>query len=455
MKQTLFSVGGPFPFDRSFRGQSVVEGDWINAAKNEGFGSKIFSIYHSKRATQDEALGPHQKKIAEVAFGSEFFPRYKREFRESVRTHSWGGFFGLDEVERSLSAGERVHYVMHYYNSRFQDGQGVSLAARDRFEGRPVSGYYVLHVNPDQLYNRGDYQEWKASDDARATGGRLADIVASPFFKRIIAVSQSTKEMWTDLLRSLRMFDAAEAAERKIKVVPNGVDTDLYSTVDRSFKSEAASELGFGPMVDKVVLVMTRPSVSKGIDRIVETMRAFERGSDPAMDKVGFLVALPDSEGSDEFIAEIRSFEKLLIQDRLKITIDVSKIVRDRGELIESMNRIFEIYPPAASSAPGFVQPRAYPLTYVSDVLLHLPRAEAYGLVVAEALASDCGVVTTKVGGIPGVVASRPEQGLMVSGDDPKETVKAILKASRAPEGSKAASESLSVFDRILKVIEE
>src|SRR5262249_47956025 len=158
-------------------------------------------------------------------------------------------------------------------------------------------------------------------------------------------------------------------------VVPNGVDTDLYSTVDKTSKSEAIAELGFSPSVDKVVLVMTRPSASKGADRVIETMKAFEAASGPDIDRVGFLVALPDSDGSTEFLAEMRSFEKLLIKDRLKITIDVSKIVRDRGDLIESMNKILTVYPPSACSAPGFVQPRAYPLTYASDVLLHLPRA--------------------------------------------------------------------------------
>jgi glycosyltransferase involved in cell wall biosynthesis len=455
MKQTIYSVGGPFPFDRSFRGQSVVEGDWINAAKKEGFSSKIFSIYHSKRSTLDEEIEPQQRKIAEMAFGSEFVPRYKSHFSKAVRGKAWGEFFGLEDVEQSIAAGERVHYVMHYYNSRFQDGQGVAAAAGDRFNGQPFSGYYVLHVNPDQLYNRGDYNEWKTSEDARTTAGRLADIVSSAFFKRIIAVSESTKQMWTELLRDFRLFEASDKAEEKIRVVPNGVDTDLYSTVDKTSKSEAIAELGFSPSVDKVVLVMTRPSASKGADRVIETMKAFEAASGPDIDRVGFLVALPDSDGSTEFLAEMRSFEKLLIKDRLKITIDVSKIVRDRGDLIESMNKILTVYPPSACSAPGFVQPRAYPLTYASDVLLHLPRAEAYGLVVAEALASDCAVVTTRVGGIPSVVANRPEQGLMVSGDDPVETMKAILRASKAPEGSVAASASLSVFDRILKVIEE
>jgi glycosyltransferase involved in cell wall biosynthesis len=453
MKQVLYSVGGPFPFDRSFRGQSVVEGDWINAARKEGFGSKILSMHHCRSGPAEVQTEPHQKRIARDGFGSELLPRYKQDFREALRSRSWGGFLGLDDAQRSLAEGNEVHYIMHYYNSRFQDGQTAALAAGSSFEGLPFSGYYVLHVNPDQLHTRGDYEEWKRSDDARQTASRLGDIVKSGFFRRIIAVSESTKEMWLDLLRSMRLYDEAELAEKKTKVVPNGVDTDLYSHISDSLKSRLVPELGFSPDVNKIVLLMTRPSLSKGSDRLLDAMRAFERSEDPSMEKVGFLVALPDSDGCREFLDEIRSFEKLLIRDRLKITIDVSKVVRVRGELINSMNEILSVYQPVASMSRGFVEPRAFPLTYVSDVMLHVPRAEAYGLVVAEALSSGCGVVTTRAGGIPGVVASWKEQAEMVGGDDTRETVQAILKAERAHSPNPSAAKALSVFDRLLKVI--
>jgi glycosyltransferase involved in cell wall biosynthesis len=199
---------------------------------------------------------------------------------------------------------------------------------------------------------------------------------------------------------------------------------------------------------------MTRPSFSKGSDRLLQVLRAFNDSDDPRMGKTGFLVALPDSEGAGAFLAEMQGLKKLLIEGRLKFTIDVSKIVRDERELKKSMRRIFSAYPPLGMGQPGFLSPVTYPLTYVSDVFLHLPRAEAFGLVVAEALVSGCGVVTTAVGGIPGILSNWASQAITVGGDDSKETIDAILAAGRARRHNPVASKALSVFDKFSQVID-
>lgn len=61
------------------------------------------------------------------------------------------------------------------------------------------------------------------------------------------------------------------------------------------------------------------------------------------------------------------------------------------------------------------------------DVLLHAPRQEAFGLVLAEAMASGLPIVASRVGGIPDIV--RPEEtGLLVPPDSADPIAKAVLR---------------------------
>src|SRR5512143_749373 len=176
MKQVLFSVGGPFPFDRPCRGQCVVEGDWIIAARREGFKSKIIAMSHGKDHEKEKKIEEHQRCIAEKAFSSELFPRYRSCFKAARQSSNMDQFMGLAEVDRSLAQGDEVHYVLHYYNSRFQDGKTLADLAGNRYDGKRFSGYYVLHVNPDQIEMKGGYDAWKKTPDAANTASRLADI---------------------------------------------------------------------------------------------------------------------------------------------------------------------------------------------------------------------------------------------------------------------------------------
>jgi glycosyltransferase involved in cell wall biosynthesis len=59
------------------------------------------------------------------------------------------------------------------------------------------------------------------------------------------------------------------------------------------------------------------------------------------------------------------------------------------------------------------------------DLFIHTPRAEAFGLVVAEAMATGLPVIATRVGGLLDLV--RPgETGLLVPPDDPAQTAGAL-----------------------------
>jgi glycosyltransferase involved in cell wall biosynthesis len=77
------------------------------------------------------------------------------------------------------------------------------------------------------------------------------------------------------------------------------------------------------------------------------------------------------------------------------------------------------------------------------DIFIHTPRAEAFGLVVAEAMAVGLPVVATQVGGLLDLV--RPgETGLLVPADDPQQAAAALEsllrdRRERARLGARAA----------------
>lgn len=75
-----------------------------------------------------------------------------------------------------------------------------------------------------------------------------------------------------------------------------------------------------------------------------------------------------------------------------------------------------------------------------SDILVHPPRTEGFGLVLAEALAARLPIVATNVDGIPEVLAGT--DSLMVPPDDPEALREAVLRTlHRSPDEAAAAIE--------------
>lgn len=67
------------------------------------------------------------------------------------------------------------------------------------------------------------------------------------------------------------------------------------------------------------------------------------------------------------------------------------------------------------------------------DVFIHAPRQEAFGLVVAEAMATALPVVATRVGGIPDLVRDG-QTGLLVPPEQPDQLADALERLVRDPE---------------------
>jgi glycosyltransferase involved in cell wall biosynthesis len=473
MKQkALVSFGGPFPYDKSFRGQSIVEGDLIKEATSRGMKSLIVSKYHVHKDPLHEKTEAMQRMIAEMAFSSDIRFRYKADFcdarnkcnmaiksmKQDAFGH-WANFYGLNDVKKLIEAYGKVYYFMHYYNSRFMEAEYFSKVVMHEKLCNAINAYYFIHVAPDQLVESEKNGGWR---DEENTGGAVQSLVTameSGCFKAFVAVSQAARDMWIELIKSFGYArETVDTAEKKMIAVPNGIDANLYGSSyimpGSSVLAETRARLGFDPSVEKIVLVMTRPSISKGIDRINETLAAFNASSDPKLKRIGFLVTMPETEGTEPFLERIREMESLVSGNRLKVTIDVSKVVRSRPELECEFNGIQTMMPISYRNEKFYIEPIGYPLTCVSDVFLHLPYAEAFGLVVAESLMSGCAVITTDAGGIPEVTKNSKDAILF---DHEKVVIRDVVDAIAAserpqsPNGAFVQQFSLkSQFDKIV-----
>ena len=470
-KKALVSFGGPFPYDRSFRGQGIVQGDLIKEATSRGMASVVISKYHGHRDPLLERAEPMQQAIAGNAFGSEMAFRYKSDFCDAKnrckmgmntgKTDAighWGRFYGMDQARKLLETHDEIYYFMHYYNSRFMDAEYFSRLVKHEGLGNAVKAYYFIHVAPDQLVESERGGGWMLRQN---TGGAVESLVKAMeenCFKAFIAVSQAARDMWIELIKAFGYgHETVSVAEKRIRAVPNGIDANLYGSSylsNASALEEERAKLGFDPSVSKIVLVMTRPSISKGIDRIEGVLEEFNDSTEARLKKIGFLLTMPETEGTDRFVEKIRHMSNLVDGNRLKVTLDISKIVRNRPELHEEISNIQTLMPLSYQDDRFFIKPIGYPLTYVSDVFLHLPHAEAFGLVVAEALMSGCAVVTTDAGGIP-EVAKNSKNSVMFDHRriDRSMVVEAVADIEKlaAPNGAFVEQFSLKrQFDKIV-----
>lgn len=223
---------------------------------------------------------------------------------------------------------------------------------------------------------------------------------------KIIAVSKAAKafiEHFTDT---------------PIEVIPNGVDDKLFTP--NWDKEELKAQFG---IEGKVVLYVSRMSYRKGPHVL---LNAFSEIEDATLVMVG----------SGELLPFLRAQAKFLgIEDRVKFL--------------------------------GYVNSKMLPKIFgMADVFV-LPSitAEAFGIVILEAMASGLPVVATNVGGIPEIIRES-ESGLLVSPGNELELRNAIeklllddnLREWFGNNGREAVEEKYSwdkVAERIEKTYEE
>ncbi len=219
---------------------------------------------------------------------------------------------------------------------------------------------------------------------------------------RIIAVSKAAKafiEHFTDT---------------PVEIIPNGVDDTVFTPSKKKEKIKEKFEID-----GKVVLYVSRMSYRKGPHVL---LNAFSQIEEAALVMVG----------SGEMLPFLRAQAKFLrIEDRVKFVGYVKN----------------EVLPEIFRMADVFVLPSI--------------TAEAFGIVILEAMASGLPVVATDVGGIPEIVMES-ESGLLVPPGNELELRNAIqklllddkLRERLGSNGRKAVEERYS-WNRVTEQIEK
>ena len=223
---------------------------------------------------------------------------------------------------------------------------------------------------------------------------------------KIIAVSKAAKAF------------IGHFTDTPIEIIPNGVDDKLFTP--NWDKEEIKAEFG---IEDRVVLYVSRMSYRKGPHVL---LNAFSEIEDATLVMVG----------SGEMLPFLRAQAKFLrIEDRVKFL--------------------------------GYVDGKMLPKIFGMADIFVLPSitAEAFGIVILEAMASGLPVIATDVGGIPEII-KESESGLLVPPGNELELRKAIqklllddnLREWFGSNGRKAVEERYSwdkVAERIEKTYEE
>ncbi len=191
----------------------------------------------------------------------------------------------------------------------------------------------------------------------------------------------------------------------------------LYNTVDVSRFAEALPKRRELGLKSHQVAIGTIAQISKrkGIDLILEVARLLPD------DHLLFLIVGPDGAGEEQFAAEMRA--QALEDPALRTRVRFLGSRQDIPELLKSI-----------------------------DLFVLPTRAEPFGIVIVEAMASGIPVVTTNTGGVPEIVTSE-EIGRLVSDFTPAAFASTIAEVLSLPDHGRAmagkAQESVRQrFDR-------
>ena len=202
---------------------------------------------------------------------------------------------------------------------------------------------------------------------------------------RIIAVSEASKK-----------FISHFVDEDKVIVVPNGVDVERF--VPPADKNDAKRSFGFDGK--KVVLYLSRLSIRKGPHVLVSATALIK-------DDVETVIA-----GDGKLLHVLKTQAKLLgVSQRIRF---ISEVSDDKVPLL-------------FQAADVFVLPSI--------------TAEAFGIVLLEAMASCVPVISTKIGGIPEII-NESKAGLLVEPMDETELAEAISRLLQDDELRKNMGEN-------------
>lgn len=299
----------------------------------------------------------------------------------------------IKEFERALAAElasepTQILHAEHWFS-------GIAALEPARAAGIPlVQSYHSIAAAPETPLTEGERPE----SPGRLAGERLL----AHEVDLVIAVSEAERRT------VLERFGADPA---RVRVVPLGVDTELFHPVQGGESDEQRDWLEHGGRPE--VLVVGRLHPLKGFDLAIEAVAAIPEDSRPVLRIVG----APPPDGDDH----ARQLHEAVAKHGMIATTAFDGALR-RGELAERIRR--------------------------ATILLIPSHTETFGLVALEASASGVPVIARDTGGLREAVLNG-ETGVLVSGDDPANWAGAIEKLLADPDllasmGAKAREHALS-----------
>jgi glycosyltransferase involved in cell wall biosynthesis len=192
---------------------------------------------------------------------------------------------------------------------------------------------------------------------------------------------------------SQQRFDQTRSwfgAGHPVRIIPNGISTERFSTVSAKKVAALRQDLGIGPE-DKVILIPARWAKVKGIDLAVNAMQSTE------WEQAGRVVWL-------------------FVGSGLGDTGYREEVYRLLGN--SSLHKLVE-------TAPYDDMPLYYDL---ADIVLVPSRYESFSIVVLEAMAAQRPVVAPRIGG-PAELIRDGETGLLYETENVEEMVSRLKRA--------------------------
>jgi glycosyltransferase involved in cell wall biosynthesis len=228
-------------------------------------------------------------------------------------------------------------------------GRGPSLLATFATIGLRVK--VVIGVHEEKPQPQPANFEWWAWAGARVICNHTS----------FYAVSQCAADSWGRYTHTSRT---------RLAVVPNCIDTAFFAPPNRDRIAHIRDSLGCD-MSERIILCAGRLMRLKAQDVVLEAVAPLLASYGARLVFVGRLDTEPGDDGLA--MAELRD---RVVYSELKSKVHFLGARQDMPDLMAA-----------------------------ADVLVHVPRAEAFGLVLAEAMAIGVPIIASNVGGIPEVVA--------------------------------------------------
>lgn len=374
-----------FPLDEHFLGESIVIG---SLARNDSLDNHVVSASTNEVHTQGFAGSNPASFLSSALFNAKLVTHpYRSEVDDSY----------FDFVAE-LIAGSEHPVVLNYHFLR----QDLDAATRtkERF-GDKVAAVVHLHCMPELCGT--DY--YNNSSDKRNIG----EILESANVDRFIAVSNAVRTAFSY---------SGLIPETDIDVVQNGIDGRLYRIPEPSDRQRLREEIGITSQ--DIIGYVGRMTENKGIHTFYALLDALEKDEERLKD-YGIVFGLSDGCDRAKFVARAMEIAPELIrQGRLKVVLDVSKLLNGSGiadDMVVSHFRT-QLAQEGIANTDVYGGVVSQPIQSIFNYYVHPAHSEALGLSALESLYMGVPVIASNTGGLSDIV--KRGSGVLIEVQKPK-----------------------------------